>query len=567
MRAEAACRSLILAFALCVGPQAHGQSRQAAADSILTGIRGLYESGQWEAILQLIPAEPQAPAEFDYYRGMALARLERWPEARAAFQSGWLKAPRDTRFPIELAGVMFKLGKRSESESFLKRALRLDPADTYANDFLAGLYFLDGNLEAALKYWNRAGKPLVHDVNMEPGLHIDLVLLDHALAFSPDEVLTLKEFNISRALVDSLGVFSSARFELQPADDGSFNLSFGAMERNGLGGSWAERLVSLLRGVPYQTVHPEYFNIKGTAWNSISLFRWDSQKRRLYTSLSGPAGSNPGLRFRVLLDARRENWNIASSLRSSTSWGTHFTMKTLEAGAEIQTFPGSRTRMRNGIFLSDRHFDVIPAGDPVSQALFGKGVALGYEIALDQSWSIPEHRFDLSWGVQSRAAKILASPDGPFLRTSGAVQWQWLPRAVGNDYRISGRFGAGTTAGRAPFDELFSLGMDRDNDLYLRGHNGTPEGKKGSGPLGRGYVLMNLQMDKLVHSSGLWELSIGPFFDTGRTFDDTKLFGSPWLCDAGLQSRLTVLNRFTLSLSYGRDLDGGKGAFFSRILR
>ena len=39
--------------------------------------------------------------------------------------------------------------------------------------------------------------------------------------------------------------------------------------------------------------------------------------------------------------------------------------------------------------------------------------------------------------------------------------------------------------GKFPFDELFMLGLERDNDLEMRGHIGTRDGRKGSAPLGR----------------------------------------------------------------------------------
>jgi len=38
---------------------------------------------------------------------------------------------------------------------------------------------------------------------------------------------------------------------------------------------------------------------------------------------------------------------------------------------------------------------------------------------------------------------------------------------------------AGATAGKASLDELFELGIERDNDLWLRGHAGPllPQGR------------------------------------------------------------------------------------------
>ena len=89
-------------------------------------------------------------------------------------------APRDKRFPVELAGVEFKQKKYAAAKHDLRRALQLDAKDEYANEFLATIYFLEGNLEAALKYWNRIGKPQIEEVRSEPALRVRPALLDHA---------------------------------------------------------------------------------------------------------------------------------------------------------------------------------------------------------------------------------------------------------------------------------------------------------------------------------------------------------------------------------------------------
>src|SRR6185437_15631755 len=96
-----------------------------------------------------------------YQRGMELAGKGSWREAREELLAGSVESPRDKRFMIELAGVEYRLGDRNLARNYLRRALDLDPADTYAIDFIATLYFLDGNAEAALQYWNRIGKPRI----------------------------------------------------------------------------------------------------------------------------------------------------------------------------------------------------------------------------------------------------------------------------------------------------------------------------------------------------------------------------------------------------------------------
>jgi len=107
------------------------------------------------------------------------------------------------------------------------------------------------------------------------------------------------------------------------------------------------------------------------------------------------------------------------------------------------------------------------------------------------------------------------------------------------------------------------LGVERDNDLWLRGHPGTLDGRKGRAPLGRRYLLFNSELYKTVYDGPFFRVQLGPFFDTGAIADASKLFGSQkWLFDTGIQARVRVLGSVSVLLSYGRDLRSGTGAFY-----
>src|SRR5207302_3525003 len=109
----------------------------------------LFEQERWPELIQLLQQSPRNSADLDYYYGVALAHLERWQEAGKALSDGQRLAPDDKRFPVELAGVAFKQKKYGEARDDLHHALQLDPKDEYANEFLATIYFLQDNLEAA----------------------------------------------------------------------------------------------------------------------------------------------------------------------------------------------------------------------------------------------------------------------------------------------------------------------------------------------------------------------------------------------------------------------------------
>src|SRR5262249_49180038 len=141
-------------------------------------------------------------ADLDYYYGIALAQLGRLDEAYVVFRRGIRGHPDDKRFAIELAGVAFKQKRHAEAAAWLRRGLRLDPDDAYANEFLGTVYFLQDNLEAALRYWNRIGKPEIETVHLEPPLRIRPSLLDRALDFAPGTTLLLPQLRTSEVRVE-----------------------------------------------------------------------------------------------------------------------------------------------------------------------------------------------------------------------------------------------------------------------------------------------------------------------------------------------------------------------------
>ena len=59
-----------------------------------------------------------------------------------------------------------------------------------------------------------------------------------------------------------------------------------------------------------------------------------------------------------------------------------------------------------------------------------------------------------------------------------------------------------------------------------------PRGE-GALPMGRDFVLINWEADKQIYSHPFFQVKVGPFIDSGRTYDTSPLLGShKWLFDA-----------------------------------
>ncbi|HMH01936.1 MAG TPA: tetratricopeptide repeat protein, partial [Terriglobales bacterium] len=252
-------------------PAGMGQPRP--IDSEIARAKELLAQERFQEIVSLAQSIPAPSAELDFYLGTALARLGRLEDARKAFQTGARLRPSDERFPLELAGVAFKQKLYPEAARYLHRALELAPNDSYANDFLGTVYFLQENIDAALKYWNRVGKPQIAEIRAEPEPRLDPVLLDRAFAFSPASTLQLADLHTTQARIDALGIFPRYHFDLQAREDSKFSLLF--------------------RGLPWQSINPELYNLRHRAINFLSMWRWDAEKRRVFALLAAPSGSKP----------------------------------------------------------------------------------------------------------------------------------------------------------------------------------------------------------------------------------------------------------------------------------
>ncbi len=563
---------LILLSLLLLGPS--GLRAQTQREGVTPArARELYKQGRWQALLDQIPNSPNLPADLLFYRGMASARLGRLHAARRLLLSGQRRFPKDKRFPVELAGIAFLQKNYRVARSELRRALHVDPQDHYANEFLGTIYFLQHNLDGALKYWNRAGEPKIGQVHTSPSLRIDPELLDRAFVFSPASVLELSALQLSRARLTQLGIFPRFRFDLVPAapqeTGAAYDLDFRAAERDGLGSGRLEGLLGLVSGVPYDTLYPDFYDLEHRAINLTSLVRWDPQKRRLHVALSAPLDGNPAWRARAYADVRDENWNLATTLHQHGPALTDLKLRRWSVGADLHSIIDARWSWGTGVSLERRTFGNFGLSNLSHNAAFTSSFSLQYRLDMNTvllDW--PGRRLRLNSRAAVQLGKMFTSPSHLYARAEASLGAVWFPHAQGKDDEITETVHVGGISGTAPLDELFILGLERDNNLPLRAHIGTRNGMKGSAPLGRDYFLSNWEIRRNVYRSPWFQVKLGPFLDTGRITGESGLFGSQhWLWDTGAEGRLRVLTGLHVILTYGKDLRTGRNTFYATVLR
>jgi hypothetical protein len=394
---------------------------------------------------------------------------------------------------------------------------------------------------------------------------VNPVILDRAFAFAPASTLRLPELLATESRLQGMEIFPDYTLTLSARQDQKFDLTLHAQERNGWGNSKLEKLLSTFRGVFYQTLTPEYYNLQGSATNALSLLRWDPQKRRALVSVSGPLQRNPRWRYRVGVDLRNENWVIRESFTGPAPPLASLNLRREGVSASVTALQSGRWSGSTGAELSYRDLRNVNPGSVLPPELLFPGYQLKHTAQLKyRLLYIPEKRLTTTASASTETGRLWSRPGQIFFKPQGSLGTHWFPHAQGDDLEMKQQIRVGNIFGEIPFDELFMLGLERDNDLPMRAHVGTRDGRKGSAPLGRKYLLSNWEMDKNLYSNGLITTKLGPFLDTGHITDRSNPLGSQkWLWDAGVQATISVLG-VKFVLSYGRDLRAGKGVFYAR---
>lgn len=493
-----------------------------------------------------------------FLRGMACGRLERWDEAHQALSLGQAIAPADSRFPTELAGVAFRLDHHREARRSLRRALRLAPDDEYARNFLGTLHLLNTNLDAALAQWNRLDRPRLSTIETPASLHTRSDLLGRALTFAPTETLTLAELRTSRARLELLNAFATYNFDLVPdGTNNNYRLRMRAFERRGWSGSPLLTAASLARGLPYQTVFLDYVNPRGRASSLHALARWDTNRRRANLRYSRPLSGEPRHRWSVFADARNERWGL-SPFRGSAPL-TDFQLQKVEAGVGVSSVVNGALQWSGETAINVRSY----RGEATDSVRTPD--ATGVRSDLRFRWTplrLPARRITFSTDSRVGLGSVRGDNGGTYGRFESAAQLRW---DSDNNWSARTRLSAGVLSGTAPFDELYILGVERDNPLEFRGIRGARDGQKGSAPVGDRFWLASSDVTRRLARISFLDLHAGPFFDAGTVSDRRSEFGSQRMqLAAGVQLELRVLGIFGVKLLYGRDLRTGNDLFFSR---
>jgi hypothetical protein len=191
--------------------------------------------------------------------------------------------------------------------------------------------------------------------------------------------------------------------------------------------------------------------------------------------------------------------------------------------------------------------------------MFSSGSEVSGETGLAwRAWDNASRRVSLRLDGKMEYGRLLSLPD-PFVRLQGGAWLGSREQPIAPQITVHAR--AGWSDGQLPFDRLFMLGMERDNDLWLRGHVGTNNGRKGNSPLGTNFVLAQVDAPKTLYKREFVSWRLGPFFDVGNAgvnMTNPGTLGSRgWLYDTGIETRLRLMDAVEFVAVGGYDIRTG----------
>jgi hypothetical protein len=482
-------------------------------------------------------------------RAISLAASGHLDEAEHLLQEGRSSFARDARFPVELAGVALRKKQLGRAKAYLRQGLRLDPSDAYANQFLGSLYLLDGNVHAALKYWNRVRLPVLNDIAFSPEPPLRPELIARIPAVSAGQMLTEARLQQTERNLDRLRIFSDPSFELTPAANNEYDLTIRSQAQSQPLSGVIGRVLPLVRGLPYQQANLDWLNIGRRAIMLTSLWRWDPDKRRIAAMYRAPLTHGS---YAIWTDLRDEDWDLQ---RTSSA----FNVKSAELGGEIAFDLGGGKQWTPSIHLSRHTFRKGEFRNSTIWELRNR-----FDLA---RWQYPERRIRFDSSVTLRAGRVFSAASSRLLGAEFDASMRWFPQQRDDLYAVGTRLRAGAITGQIPVDELYITAMERDNNLWLRGHSGTQHGRKGSAPMGTRFVLSQTDVTRRLWSMPFLRIDAGPFVDLANTGGVPSLGSRGWLYDAGAQAVVKTMGGFRLSVVYGRDMRDGNNVFYTAISR
>src|SRR2546428_2555055 len=316
--------------------------------------RDAIEKGEYvravDILSEVLRTAPTADAYL--FLGIAYGHMKEFQKSEDSLKEGARRYPQDSRLHNQLADLYLEYNDREAAKSELERSLVVDPNNNYASDLLATINMSEGEVQAALRSWNRSGRPVINDILHNYYLTFSSCVVRDAVAFHPAGILRYDEWKTTESRLLETENFANVGLEVEPTrvPDQYNAIVRTTAKRN----SWSDFLFGLLKGAPVETSYVDLWNIGNSRVNFNGNYRWDTNRRRIEGRLKIPLPW-PGLFHLELGNSwRAERWDVSPNVRPEFRSNSLFDYKANAIRVHIKHIPHYRVELGGGFEYRNR---------------------------------------------------------------------------------------------------------------------------------------------------------------------------------------------------------------------
>jgi tetratricopeptide (TPR) repeat protein len=496
------------------------------------------------------------------YLGIAYRHMKEYQKAEDVFNEGSLRFADDARFHNELANLFLENNDVEAAKSELRRTLAVDPNNGFASDQLATIDMSEGQVQSALRAWNKSGRPYINDILHNYYLNFGSWVVRRAVTFHPASTLRYSEWKTTEARLFETDNFTNVGLEVEPTPvPDQYNAVVRTTRKTN---TRQDFLFNLIKGLPIETSYLNVWNIGNSGINFNGNYRWDANRRRIEGGFKFPLPIAGLLYLDIGSGWRDERWNLSPVIRPELLPRARLLYKATSTEIALKHIPNYRVELGAGFIYRNR------AAQGELPQLFTDNLNTGMFTAQTSLRFFDGGTYQNLLHVDAFAARVI----GTERFTGGSAELR-NRLTLSRDTRtfFEWTLKGGTARGQLPVEDYFVLGVGsrtaRTANL-LRGHTLTKDGQYGRGPMGTDFVLTNAEINRRLATLPFFNNLNIPFLavkwnlfvDTAKTWDRNNVFQtSKYLVDVGGGIKLESPT-YSFNLGYGHSLRGGQNVLF-----
>jgi len=493
--------------------------------------------------------------------GTAYRHSRDWQKAEDILEEATERYPDDSRISTELANVYLGAGDIDSARAALQRAIRIDPTNVAAADLIAAVELSEGEVQTALRYWNRSGNPIVNEVLHNTNISFGHWTVKDGNAFQPGHMLTYAQWRTTQLRLFETDIFSNVGIAIEPAPTSpKYNPVILTTDKvNDL----TNLAFDVVKGAPWQTSYLNWWDIANSGISLNSSYRWDYNRKRGELQLHAPIPV-PGILFLSATGIwRSERWDVAPVLQNDAGADNRFLFKSTGVRAELKYIPYFRFDFGGGFEYTNR-----AANGNLPQLYLDSSNSA--KAIFQASFRLSDSRYQNRIHAEGAVARKSFASDLNYSTATVELNNRFLISKDSNTV-FNWTLRGGTSDGQLPVEEYFVLGLDMHAGNLLRAHPASEHGHYGNAPMGTSFALSNMDIERriailpLFNSLNLPYLEVKGqiFLDTGQTMDRANIFKEGKLyfdTGAGLKFETPT---HSLNMIYGKSLRDGRNVLYA----